>query len=317
MADQIVREMNAPDVLMIQEAEDQDIAHLSDGRLVYGDTNHADGKLDALQDLALEVVKAGGPRYEVAVDRDGTDRRGIICAWLYLPSRLEKISPADAGPLLGPDPDLPDQWTWMPFVGDASNPKAFNAIYNGDPDADAERMGVFSRSVQVLCLRDKQTGERVWILNNHFSAGPGRRVERRRQQAGINAALVRAILREDPEAPVVAGGDLNVFPRPDDPMDPPSDQLGPLYEIGLFNVYDRIVDEEPANAYSYIYRGTPNVLDQLFLSPAAAERLGYARYMKLNASAPEAFAHEPPRRASDHDPLLIVLSPPDEFEDDE
>lgn len=317
MADQIVREMNAPDVLMIQEAEDQDIARVEEGRLVYGETDDADGATDALQDLALEIVKAGGPRYRVAVDRDGTDRRGIICAWLYLPSRLEVVPPGEAGELLGPEPTLSEQWTWMPMVKDVSNPKAFNAVYNGNPDADAEQMGVFSRSVQVLCLRDKQTGERVWTLNNHFSAGPGRRVERRRQQAGVNAALVRAILRQDPGALIVAGGDLNVFPRPDDPLDPPSDQLGPLYEAGLFNVYDRIVEEAPANAYSYIYRGVPNTLDHYFLSPAAVDRLGYARYMKLNASAPEAFAHEVPLRGSDHDPLLIVLSPPEASDDEE
>jgi len=31
--------------------------------------------------------------------------------------------------------------------------------------------------------------------------------------------------------------------------------------------------------------------------------------MKLNASAPEAFPNQPPRRASDHDPLMIVIGP--------
>jgi predicted extracellular nuclease len=312
MADQIVREMKSPELLLIQEAEDQDIARMEDGKLVYGQENDADGSIDALQELALEIEKAGGPRYEVAVDRDATDGRGIICAWMYQAARFEKIRPAAAGTLLGPEPGLPEGWEWMPMVSDVSNPKAFNAVYNGPPDSDPDQVGVFSRSVQVLTLRDLETGEGLWILNNHFNAGPDRKVARRRQQAEINAMLYQHIVGRYPDALVIVGGDLNVFPRPDDPLDPPSDQLGPLYEAGLFNVFDRIVEQAPANAYSYIYRGVPNVLDHFFLSPAAQKRLGYAAYMKLNASAPEAFPDQAPLRASDHDPLMIVIGPPGE-----
>jgi predicted extracellular nuclease len=307
MADQIVRELNAPDVLFIQEVEDQDIAKLIGDGLVYGTENNADGNLDALQELAREIVNHGGPKYAMAVDRDGTDDRGIICAWLYNPERLA-VLPVEAGEiLLGSNPELGEKITWDAMVKDASNPKAFNAVYEGAPDSDAEEIGVFSRSAQVLLLQDLKTERKIWFLNNHFSSGPDRRVERRRQQAGVNAQLVKTILSVDDQALVVAGGDLNVFPRPFDPLDPPSDQLGPLYDAGLFNVVERVEEENPANTYSYIYRGIPNVLDHFFLTPAAKSKLTFAMYVKLNASAPEAFPSEPPLRASDHDPLLIVL----------
>ncbi len=307
MAQQIVLEMASPDILLIQEAEDQDIARMEEGALVYGNENHADGAVDALQELALVIQETGGPVYKVVVDRDGADERGIICAWLYQEERFELLKPADAGSVLRASPGLSEDWEWMPMVKQSSNPKAFNAIYQGAPDSDPGQIGVFSRAVQVLALKDLRSGETVWTLNNHFNSRPDRKVERRRQQAAINAVLTSRILKDQPDALVIAGGDLNVFPRPDDPFDPPSDQLGPLYDAGLINVYDRIVKETPENGYSYIFRGVPNVLDHFFLSPATSERVGFAAYLKLNASAPEAMPDQPPLRASDHDPLLILL----------
>jgi uncharacterized protein len=65
---------------------------------------------------------------------------------------------------------------------------------------------------------------------------------------------------------------LHVFPLPDDPFaagDPlyASGQLGPLYERGLRNLYDVLVREVPASAYSYVFEGQAQTLDQLFVSP--------------------------------------------------
>jgi len=311
MAQQIVLEMNSPEILLIQEAEDQDIAKMVDGRLVYGQENDADGQTDSLQELALEIQKIGGPEYTVAVDRDGTDERGIICAWMYQAERFELRDPASSAKLMGSEPDLPEGWEWLPLVKEASNPKAFNARYKGAPDSDPGQIGVFSRALQILALKDVRTGDELWLLNNHFNSGPNRKVERRTQQARINAVLAAQLMRQFPDALVIVGGDLNVFPRPDDPLDPPSDQLGPLYEAGLENVYDRIVSEKPGNAYSYIFRGVPNVLDHFFVSPSVSRRIGFAAYLKLNASAPEAHPDSAPLRASDHDPLLLMLRAPE------
>lgn len=308
MARQIVTELNSPDILMIQEVENQDIGKLIDGRMVYGEEDDADGQVDALQELALEIVARGGPVYEIAIDRDGGDERGITCAWMYLPERVRPLEPGDAPDLLGENPDLPGDREWMPLVKDVSNPKAFNAVFRGSLDNEPELETVFSRAVQVFVVEDIPSGKNVWMLNNHFSAGPDRRVDRRTQQAAVNAELAEWILQRDENAVVVVGGDLNVFPRPDDPLDPPSDQLGPLYEAGLYNVVERVLEHAPATAYSYNYRGVVNVLDHFFLSPAAKKALADARYLKLNASAPEAFPDETPLRASDHDPLWMELN---------
>jgi uncharacterized protein len=106
---------------------------------------------------------------------------------------------------------------------------------------------------------------------------------------------------------VVVGGDLNVFPRPDDPVAPPSDQLRELYELGLHNAYDRIVAECPAGAYSYVHDGQCGTLDHLFLSPAAWKSLKTARYLHINADWPSPRSGDLPRGASDHEPVWMVL----------
>ena len=307
VAQQIVNDLHSPDILMIQEAEDQDIGKLQDGVMIYGQSNDADGQIDVLQELALQIFAKGGPVYTVLVDRDGTDDRGIICAWMVQENKFMVASPDNVAQIFGEKPLLPSSRQWLPYCADVSNPKAFNAVFQGTPDNASELVNVFSRAVQVLLLAEVVTGKRIWIQNNHFSSGPDRHVERRSAQASVNAELSQLIRKLDPEALLIVGGDLNVFPRPDDPLDPPSDQLRALYDAGLFNVMDRIMKEDPARAYSYIYQGIAGTLDHFFLSPEAKNHLKFAAYLKLNAGSPESFPEFPPQRASDHDPLLIEL----------
>ena len=109
-----------------------------------------------------------------------------------------------------------------------------------------------------------------------------------------------------PERWVVAGGDLNVYPRPDDPFPgKPSDQLGSLYEAGLFNLYDRILEERPSSAYTYVYRGQAGTLDHLMVSESARAACTAAHIVHINAdyTAGPAGDGNPPRGVSDHDPV--------------
>jgi predicted extracellular nuclease len=304
IARQIVNDLHSPHVLMIQEVEDQDVGRFDNGSMRYGDKNNADGELDALQELVIQIVALGGPIYGVAVDRSAADERGIICAYLYQTDRLRPVDP-DAHPLLGETPELPAERDWFPETRNAANPKAFNAKYNGPPDSNAELSGVFPRAMQVFVVEDLRTKARLWLLNNHFSSGPDRLVERRTQQAAINADISKEILKLNPDALLVVGGDLNVFPRPDDPHNPPSDQLAPLYNAGLFNAVDRVFAEKPSNARSYIFQGEANILDHMFLSPEMKRRLLRALFVPINSGEAEGLSPLPVLRASDHDPLVI------------
>jgi hypothetical protein len=196
------------------------------------------------------------------------------------------------------------------------NPRCLNASVPADVATDDEGLGrfAFSRAPQVALFEvyRHKAGEgdpvRVYAVNNHFSSGPGRRVAHRKSQAAYSAAIARAILVKDPSSLVLVGGDLNVFPRPDDPFRPgdpmfPSDQLGALYEAGLSNLYDRMLETAPAAAYSYVFEGQAQTIDQIFVSPALVRRLVEAAAAHVNADWPEETPGDGPRGASDHDPV--------------
>ena len=100
----IIGPLKTPDLLLMQEAEDQDICTVVAGALSCGTTNNADGKPDTLQELALAVAAAGGPSYDAAYDRDGADDRGITAAFLYRTDRLT-LAPAGTG-VLSADPGV-------------------------------------------------------------------------------------------------------------------------------------------------------------------------------------------------------------------
>ena len=300
----------------MQEAEDQDICTVSGAALTCGATNNADGAPDTLQELALAVAAAGGPAYAAAYDRDGADARGIIAAFLYRTDRVSLAAatattrcsarrrPCSTGRRgCRPTPTCRTRrrstrccrptWTPRPVV-DGSN------VYTRAP-----QVGKFS----VAAAPGSAERFTLWAVSNHFSSTPDGRVGQRREQARYGAAIVAAIEAADPNARVVYGGDLNVFPRPDDPIatgdqPTPSDQLAPLYEAGLHNLWDDLVADVPASAYSYVFEGQAQTLDHLFVNDALYGDLVQMRAAHINADWPAEFAGDGSRGSSDHDPQV-------------
>ncbi|MFI7603865.1 lamin tail domain-containing protein [Micromonospora sp. NPDC049366] len=316
LADQIVRDLHAPDLILVQEAEDQDICTVSGAALTCGGTDNADGAPDTIQELALAVRAAGGPAYAAAYDRTGADARGITAAFLYRTDRLS-LAPATAGdPVLGAAPTVQYRAAGLPANADVQNPKALNALLPADVDTSTGRDGdnVFTRAPQVgkfTVAAAPGAAERftLWAVSNHYSSGPDSRVGQRREQAAYGAAIVTAIEASDANARVVYGGDLNVFPRPDDPIataarPTPSDQLAPLYAAGLRNLWDDLVAEVPASAYSYSYEGQAQTLDHLFVNEALHRDLVQVRAAHINADWPAEHTADGSRGSSDHDPQV-------------
>ncbi|MCX5120242.1 lamin tail domain-containing protein [Micromonospora sp. NBC_00362] len=316
LADQIVKDLHAPDLILVQEAEDQDICTISGAALSCGDTNNADGAPDSIQELALTVAAAGGPAYAAAYDRTGADARGITAAFLYRTDRLSLAAAAAADPLLGSAPTVQYRSAGLPANADVQNPKALNAVLPADVDTSTGRDGsnVFTRAPQlgkfsVAAAPGSTERFTLYALSNHYSSGPDSRVGQRREQARYGAAIVTAIEVADQTARVVYGGDLNVFPRPDDPIatgsqPTPSDQLAPLYEAGLHNLWDNLVADAPASAYSYSFEGQAQTLDHLFVNDAFYDDLVQVRAAHVNADWPAEFAGDGSRGSSDHDPQV-------------
>lgn len=307
IAHQIVADLHAPDVIMIAEAEDQDICSVANGAMACD--NQPDGKPDTIEELALHVQQAGGPVYDTAFDRNGADARGIVCAFMFRPDRV-LLLPADAGDaVLGSTPTVDYRAPALSYNTDVSNPKALNAqlppevLASGDTDGT----NVFTRAAQVAHFRFLPTTAPghpadVWVVANHFSSGPDTRVAQRTEQAAYNAAIVKAIQGEEPNAKIVVGGDLNVYPRPDDPLNPPSDQLKALYDAGLHNLYDTVLAHDPAAAYSYTFDGNAQDLDHQFVSQSLYDTLKSVHEAHINADWPRVPGSN--RGTSDHDPMV-------------
>ncbi|GAB7049858.1 lamin tail domain-containing protein [Catenuloplanes indicus] len=316
LADQIIKDLHAPDLILVEEAEDQDICTVSGGELVCGTTNDADGAPDTLQELALTVTRAGGPAYATAYDRDGADARGITTAFLYRTDRLS-LAPATAGdPVLGSSPAVRYRSAGLASNADVQNPKTLNATLPSDVDTSTgiDGANVFTRAPQVgkfivRAAPGSSDTYPLWAVANHYSSGPDSRVGQRREQAGYGAAIVDAIEAADATAKVVYGGDLNVFPRPDDPIataanPATSDQLGPLYDAGLHNLYDDLLADAPSSAYSYSYEGQTQTLDHLFVNDALYADLIEMRAAHINADWSAEDSSNGSRGSSDHDPQV-------------
>jgi len=315
LASQIVTDLHAPEILMIQEVEDQDLLAFEGSKAREG----ANGAPDILEELAVAIARLGGPTYAAALDRDGADVRGIVCGYLYRGDRVRLAGPS-GHPVLDDPLALGEGARVVSGSGGPSNPRAIDFVRPevNDPDDEGGGRTVFSRPPQVAWFEvfEKAAGEgtplRIHLVNNHLSSRPRDRVEQRELQAAGAARIARAILERDPAALVAVGGDLNVFPRPDDPFVPgepsfPSDQLAELYEAGLANLHDRMLAEHPEAAYTYVYQGQAQTLDQLFVSPALADRVVEARVAHVNCDWPADHPGDGPRGLSDHDPLVVRI----------
>jgi predicted extracellular nuclease len=314
IAQVIIGPLQAPDVIMAQEAEDQDICVVSGATLECGTTNNADGKPDTLQEVALAIAAAGGPAYDAAFDRDGADARGIVAGFLF---RTDRVSLAPAGESVqSATPDVIYRAAGLPYNSDVQNPKSLNALLPSDVDTSTgvDGSNVFTRAPQVarfFVAGSPGSAEHstLWAISNHFSSTPDARVGQRTEQAAYGAAIVNAIAASDPNARIVFGGDLNVYPRPDDPIarsdsDTPSDQLGPLYNAGLHNLWENLVADVPSAAYSYTFQGQAQTLDHLFVNPALNRDLVQIRAAHVDAGWPADFTGDGPRGVSDHDPQV-------------
>jgi uncharacterized protein len=312
---QIDEDLHRPDILLVQEAEDQDICRVQGDELA---CDAGDGRPDTLQELALAIEERSGVRYDAALDRDGADDRGIVSGFLYRTDRVG-LAPAVADdPVLGSDPQVEYRAPGLPYNTDVQNPKVLNAELPADVDRSTGVDGdaVFTRPPQVARFRiwRKEVGRgrpvELVAFSNHFSSTPDARVGQRTEQSRYGAALVDAAGGTTRRPRVLFGGDLNVFPRPDDPFSPghplfPSDQLGPLYdEAGLENLWDELVRKVPASAYTYVFQGQAQTLDHQFVSPELEDDLEQVRVAHVNADWPKDVGGDGARGASDHDPVV-------------
>ncbi len=311
---QIIDDLHSPDVLMVQEVENQDICKVTDGALDCGEVNNADGKPDVLQDLAIEIANLGGPSYDSAFDRDSSDLRGIAPAFMYRTDRVELVDPT-GDPILGTTPAIDYPGAGVPANSDISNPKTLNAVLPEGISA-CETSWVFPRAASVALFRIfvGEIGDPfyndVYVINNHFKSGPDSCVEHRTEQARYNAAIISYLETVNPDAKIVMGGDLNVYPEPDNTSLDAPEQLGALYEpaLGLQNLWGVLLGTAPEAAYSYVYLGMAQTLDQMFVNQPLLGTLQDFKIAHINSDFPAEYPGDIARGTSDHDPNAATFA---------
>ena len=92
-----------------------------------------------------------------------------------------------------------------------------------------------------------------------------------------------------------------MYPRPDDPFPTPSDQLAPLYDGGLHDLFDSVLASDPSSAYSYDYEGQAQDLDHQFVSDPLFSDLVTVNEAHINADWTPGSGN---RGTSDHDPMV-------------
>lgn len=239
LADTIITALNRPDILGLEEIQDNDGASNS------GDPDAT----QTLERLVQAIADAGGPQYEFINinpqnNEDGGQPGGNIrTVFLYNPDRVDYV---DGSAFRITDPTAPG---------------------NGDD-------GAFESSRKPLVADFLFQGQAITVVNNHWaskggSSGPfsadfptiNQGEDQRLAQAVLVKDFVAAELAADANARVAVIGDLNEFE-----WLPALEELtGGATQI-LFNLKDELL---PANErYGYNFEGQAQSLDHIFVTQA-------------------------------------------------
>jgi predicted extracellular nuclease len=313
-ASQIIHDMGEPELLLLQEVEDQDMISFSEG-FPSREMRQPDGYPDVLQELAHTIHLQGGAHYRGVLNRFGADERGISCAFFY---RLDCVKLLEMGNVHRWVDVVKEAFPQMETFGDARRVQSL-AIQANIPGTKQTIEKVYARPSQLARFEFNESAQKnradnaeLYVLNNHFASRPQERVVLRRNQATLASVVSTALGKTYPDSYVMVAGDLNVYPRPDDPYpDRPSDQLRSLYDTGLLSVYDWVLGRQPANAYSYVYEGQAQTLDHCFLSENLHRAMYHAHFLHINADWSQFSANTQleitTRGVSDHDPLIMTF----------
>ena len=312
IADQILHNLNAPDVVALQEIQDNT-----------GPTDNCVTSANITLQMIVDALNAAAPpgTHYAYIDNPfiGNDSNGgepggnIRTAFLYRTDRVDLVAGslrtigADGHAISNPDESAPDG--------------------NGDQQTNPDNPFFTSRPPLVATFTFH--GEAVTIIDNHFTSKGGSapllgadqppfdagEVQRAAQAQAVNT-FVDTLLASDHNARVIVAGDLNEF-QFEEPMQvlkgtatvtnydvPGTDPFDAVadYTPGGTAILDDLQDLLPANErYDYVFEGNSETLDHVFVSNGLLTGAQFD-IVRINAE----FADQ----TSDHDPLLARFAIP-------
>jgi 2',3'-cyclic-nucleotide 2'-phosphodiesterase (5'-nucleotidase family)/predicted extracellular nuclease len=282
LAESIVSNMKTPDIIGVVEMQDGN-----------GETNNGTVDADASALIAAIVAK-GGPEYDytdVAPENNedgGAPGGNIRVGFLYNPDRVtlsDSVNGAKGGANQAVSYDVDTD----------------ELSYN--PGRIAPENDAFEASRKPLAAQFEFKGEKVIVIANHFNSksgdnGPFGAAQppvlsseaQRHEIAAVVNGFVKDVLTANPDANIVALGDLNDF------------QFTETADILKGEELDNLIDKLPARErYTYTFDGNSQVLDHILVSKNLTSR-SVADIVHLNADfSPSA------GRVSDHDPVLAQI----------
>ncbi|MGH3032078.1 MAG: endonuclease/exonuclease/phosphatase family protein, partial [Gaiellaceae bacterium] len=248
-ADVIVNHLEAPDVIGIEEVQDND-----------GQTNSGTTDASVTWDMLIAAIQAaGGPVYEYRQidpldNQDGGAPGGNIrVGFLFRTDRGLSFIDRPGG----------DATTATSVVDHPSGPRLSFSPGRIEPGSEA-----FVDTRKSLAGEFRARGKKLFVVVNHFSSKGGddplfgrfqppvRHTEvARHQQAQVVNDFVDEILAAEPTANVVVLGDINDF------------EFSETIEILEGGVLTTLMDTLPkVERYSYVFEGNSQVLDQILVS---------------------------------------------------
>ncbi|KFA49819.1 hypothetical protein S40293_09315 [Stachybotrys chartarum IBT 40293] len=291
VAEQIVTKMRTPDVVFLQEVQDDS-----------GEAN--DGTVSAevtLTTLATIIEELSGVVYNFTEvvginNQDGGAPGGNIrVAYLYRPDVVELYQPNLGGAL---DANA---------VLEGANGEGPVLQYNpGRIDPSNSAFSNSRKPIAAMWRTVRGTGKLFFTVNVHFGSKGGSStlhgdprppinngVDNRFSQSEITANFIAEILALDPTARIISAGDYNEFT-----------QVLPIQNFlsvsGLVDL-EEVVGIEPTDRYTYLFDNNCQALDHMFVSPSVGRG---ALYEHLHLNTWQNYDDQ----VSDHDPSVAKFN---------
>lgn len=285
LAEHITSYLKSPDIIGLQEVQDND-----------GEVDSLVVSADETYNKIITAIKlAGGPEYQyLNIDplrnQDGGAPGGNI--------RVGILYRSDRGLVF--DSGTPgDAEIEVQVLQDGKFAKLSHNPARINPNSFS-----FRDSRKPLVAQFSFNGQRIFVVVNHLNSKggdgplfgdiqpPNLDSERQRsEQAKVLNTFAKDLLAVDPQANIIVMGDLNDFQW--------SNPLTTLMGQELSNLMVNLPVEEQ---YTYIYEGNGQVLDHILASDNLVSKLDFLEIVHLNS---EYYYMD---RLSDHDPVVALFN---------
>jgi predicted extracellular nuclease len=267
------------------------------------------GLFDAVDDPGKDDEVPTADRYAAGLAR----RAASIARYLGLPDvigvqeteKVEVLQDLSAQPAL-----LPASYRAVLVEGNDPQGLDVGLLYNSQRlwlrSSEARPGAMFTRAPLVVRLEALDNRERLTVVVNHLqspSSDPAADEQVRVAQADAVRALVDELKSAEPDVPVVVLGNLNAFED--------SAPLQHLTASGRLMHPMTLAGGE--RTYTYVSQGLCQIVDHILVDVSLVPRVVQLKPQHINVDFGDAGPGASPDaspRASDHDPVLLLLSRP-------